>query len=865
MNLIELPLVMVRENSVRTDELNKFQAVQTIELMYKYREKEKKMEASISSVAEEIEHYVKNNYDAMLKDCKKLIELKRNIFNHRYNKIEKCKEFVQRHTKLEQTRICVNEIIDLIEMKQIIEKSMEEECEKSRRILWNIWKNEDRLKCSLIYFDDNLSMKLKEYLEKEPESHTAKMKKLDTTLLKLYTRASLKPSPFSTLCGTKMMMDREGIEQKENTNKEKRIQINDVHIMRLWEYISRMSEVAILLKYKVNYSMRKEGEIYYISKLIDVPDENGKIYNGRTMLFRMPENEMMNRLYELRGDMQYTYDELEKQLGSPKEFFRIFQMLLDKKLIYCVERPNENSFDIIGDFLNNLKQWKIDDAPCVQQLIQTFVIIQNELHEMETSDDWENRRRIYKEIHQNLDKLYKSYGHEKWCDKNVVYEDYIQPEIENRSKKLSKEQKKTMELLCSLNLLFDVNVRTQTEFGKEFYEKYGNSKVHTSNATLISEMIHAGQKYNYLWENNMQTLRVEGNAILNDKLDELKEELLSYIKEKNRVENKDIIELDCNYLEELVERIPKEIKKRKRSYDFFLQFGENNIVVNNIYSGYSMYFSRFLQYYPSLWEDKTYLDYIDTLFNQGEKICDMRIASGFNGNIRPKLTKYELILPSHDEIEKETSIDYRDCYYFFDENEQRVKLYYDNIGAFTTLSLGSLMPLYLPGVTGILHSMFTNSLAFKDLYRLNQVEDEEITCMPRICIGDVVICRKSYMVKGTFFNEFLSEDGDFIKYFYNLNEKIKQIGMPHAVFVRKNINKEMSDVFLGKSENKRLDMTMRKPQFIDFYSPLLVKLFLQMFVGEQKLIIEEAYPNYLGKKTNVCEAVYEFSMIKEGE
>lgn len=866
MNLVQMPLVMVRENSVKTDKLKKMQASETIRLLKEYREKNKKIEEFIDVVTDEIEHYVKIYYDTMSDDCKKLIELKRNIFNKRYNKTMKYKELVDRHPLLTSTKFCLDEIIQLMEIKVLIKKNLEEECDKSRTVLWNIWKEEADMKCSLLHFDENLSMKLGKYLEKNPKQHNMKLKKLDGTLLKLYTRAALKPSPFSTLCKVKMLMgDREN-ENNIECHPEKKIQINYVHIFRLWEYVSRVPEVAEQLNYKVNYSIRKEEKGYSVSKMTDVPDENGKIYNGRTMLFRMPESEMMDRLYALRGRGQctYSYEELRKKMGMGKEFPEMFQMLLDKKLIYCVEKPEENSFDIIGDFLKNLKKWKVENIPCVQKLAKTLIIVQQKLKLMEQSNDWTKRSSLYEAVHHEIGELYKAYGHEKWCDKNVIYEDYIQPEIQTINRKLSDKEKKVMELFCSLNLLFDVNVRTQTEFARQFYGKYGNNKVHTSNGTLISEMIHAGQKYNYLWENNMKISKNTDNAPINICLDELKAELLTYINQKMKNGNKDVIELDRKYLEDIIKRIPQEVKRRKRSFEFFLQFADNNIVINNIYTGYSMYFSRFLQYYPKLWEMEEYRKYMNLLFNRGEKICDMRIASGFNGNIRPELSDYELILPSQSETEDASTIDYRDCYYIYDTNEQRVKLYHDKIGTFTTLSLGSLMPLYLPGITGILHSIFTNSLAFKDLNKLAETDENPVVYMPRICIENVVICRKSWMLNGNLFAELLSEDGDFTKDFCQVNEMVLRLGMPSAVFVRKNMNKQMTEVFLGNGENRKLDMTMRKPQFIDFHNPLLVKLFIHMFAGDGELIIEEAYPDYTGSDTNVREAVYEFSMVEEG-
>ena len=287
MKLMQMPLVMVRENSVRTDKLKEMQASETIRLLKEYREKSKNIESCAEAATEEIEHYVKAHYDAMPEDCKKLIELKRNIFNKRYSKTGKFKELIKRHSQLAKTKDCLEDILQLIEMKPLIEKTLEEECEKSRSVLWNIWKEEADIKCSLLHFDENLSMKLGKYLEKEPKDHNMKLKKLDGTLLKLYTRATLKPSPFSTLCRVKMLMENENKKENVSVHKEKRIQINYVHVFRLWEYVSRVPEVAKRLSYKVNYSIRKEEDGYSVSKLIDVPDEvKEKIRTNAVAVFR---------------------------------------------------------------------------------------------------------------------------------------------------------------------------------------------------------------------------------------------------------------------------------------------------------------------------------------------------------------------------------------------------------------------------------------------------------------------------------------------------------------------------------------------------------------------------------------------------
>lgn len=859
MKYVELPLLMVRENSVNTGELYKMQADKTISAYFDYLKKTEIFNASSETVTDEIERCVKKYYDDNQADCKKLIELKREIFNKRYGRFDKYKYLLDKYEGLDETKDYFRKYEMLVKMRDDIKAFYEEEYIRARQILWDEWNGRSNLTCGLINYEENLFNKLKDYLAKPSSDHNNKIKKLDNTLLKIYTRAVLKPSPFSTFCGIRMELDDIGTAGSE-FRKESVIQINYVHVLRIWEMLSRSDEVKKRLHYRANYSMRKDGNSYSVSKLIDMPEENGKLFEGKTILVRIPESELLNKLNELRSSKgTYSYDELLEKLGASGNE-EVIPYLVEKKLVDCVEKLDEIPKGIFPSFIRKMSEWGLDDIERVKEVISALDKIDTDLKSAASEEHWERRKDLLTEIRQDLDEIYKSFGRDKWCDKNLIYEDYLSHEIGKKDFVISEDNRKTFELLSQLNLLFDVNVRTQTMFGEKFVSKYGSESVHTSDPTLISRIIESNKNYNYMWDNNMLVKSKEDDPEIVKQMDALKAQVIDYLRTRISESKTEILKLDTQFLNDIADKIPDAIKKRKKSFDFFIQETKDGLAINNVYSGYMMYYSRFLQYFPELWNGKEFRDYLDTVFNGEEKVCDMRIASGFNGNIRPQITKYELILPSQQKIH-ETSIDYRECYYKYDESEKRVKLHHDSIGDFTTISMGSLMPLYLPGITGLLHSIFVNSLAFKDINKLEIESSDEMVHFPRVYIDDIVICRQSWRIHNATFEQIVGSSADACELFCNINKWISERNIPSKVFVRKDLQKDMSDIFLGKADGKNLDMAARKPQFIDFCNPLSIQLLVKMCSDGHDFIVEEAYPDYSGKDTYVREGVYELSCV----
>lgn len=855
------PIVIVRENSVKTSKLKKMQLIKSKNYFHKILGLQNNIEKIKYDSISEIEKFIFENYEKNTIDCKKILEIKRGIYNNRFEKIKKYEYFLFKYNQLKITKKIFIYISKIENIKEKLSKCFEKEYFKSRKILWNECLKNKNILNGLIHYDKSIIEKLMEYSKESNIYNSKKTIKLDDILAKIYTRSILKPSPFSTFCGIEMQINDTKFKKNQNKLKTSKFQVNYVHILRIWDLLIKKQEILEKLHFKINVSIIKTQEGYTISKILDSSEENEKVYNGKTTLLKIPKNYIIDYLYELKKkNKEYSYEELIKEFNFENDNLILF--LLEKKYIDIVEKPKEISLNIIEDFINYLLKYKFDDFIYVRELIDSLILINKKLNQMEKNKNYIKRNYLYKEIYDELKNIYSKFGKNNWKAKNLLYEDYISENINRVDFKLNKEIKKTLFLLTDLNIIFDINARVQTTFAEKFKEKYGESKIKTFDKNIISNLINCNNIYTYLWENQMN---IKKDYIeLNNKIDLLKKELIDYIIEKIENNNyEEEIEIETDYIKKILAKIPNEIKCRKKSYSYFLQNYNEKIVINNIYSGYMIYFSRFLQYYSKLSESKLLKKYINNVFNSNEKICDIRIASGFNGNMRPNISKYELVLPTHlnsfNEKKKEV-IDYRKCFYKYDENEKRIKLYNDKIGTFTTVSLGSLMPLYLPGISGLLHSLFINSLGFKDINKINYKKSKNIKYVPRISIGGVVISRRTWIISIEEFNFLNTEEKNFLDIFFLINKFIKEKGIFSRVFVRKNLQKDLSDLFLGKS-NEKIDVNSRKPQYIDFNNPILVKLFIKICLKGYDLILEEAYPDYTNTNCNVQERIYEVSYV----
>jgi len=163
--------------------------------------------------------------------------------------------------------------------------------------------------------------------------------------------------------------------------------------------------------------------------------------------------------------------------------------------------------------------------------------------------------------------------------------------------------------------------------------------------------------------------------------------------------------------------------------------------------------------------------------------------------------------------------------------------------------LGFLIPFLLPPELGLLASLCGSGQIYLP-FRTSPEQQEaqiggEILRHPRVRAGPVVLERQAWTCPLPSVPVSAKGEADGA-YFLRLNQWRHSLNMPDQVFVRPRIDRwQMGDL---ETMARRLATTRTKPQFIDFTSPLLTKVWDKMVkeMGEggevDALLVEEVLP-----------------------
>ena len=296
---------------------------------------------------------------------------------------------------------------------------------------------------------------------------------------------------------------------------------------------------------------------------------------------------------------------------------------------------------------------------------------------------------------------------------------------------------------------------------------------------------------------------------------------------------------------------PTEERKPMFSKGAFVQFyqdrnpaGEMSLiaVLNTHFQGYGKAIARFLH----VLEPKVLIDLkkynSENLGADNKLLCEICDSSYFNANIHQPIFDFEIQTPgSHNNLGVANKIKVSDISVTYSPYENKLQLIH-NISKqkILTFDLG-LQSLTSRSKLYQLLDQFTNSNSVS-LYPLANVINSSLTSEPennagisfnpRIIFEDqIVIQRQLWEVKPAAIPKRKPEMLDHEYYIY-INEWRKATGIPDEIFIRL---KESAQKPIQKKEN-------RKPQYINFFNPLAIKLFEKITNTECELLIEEMLP-----------------------
>lgn len=233
---------------------------------------------------------------------------------------------------------------------------------------------------------------------------------------------------------------------------------------------------------------------------------------------------------------------------------------------------------------------------------------------------------------------------------------------------------------------------------------------------------------------------------------ELRARLLGPVRDRLLIADADDdVHLPAEWSSQVAAELPPWCAQRPASYAVFLQprgsTAHEGAVLNKIYNGWGNYVSRFLTHAP-VHVLETVRAAIATQFPPTEVVAEFRPVNGFNANVHPLLTPFEIDVSGRPET-GQIALDALDVRH--NAASDRIELVHRATGVqVNPLYLGFLIPYYLPSRLVPLTAMAGNgSIMFEPQVSADRsagVDRGRIRSYPRVVWEDLVVARRRWVV-----------------------------------------------------------------------------------------------------------------------
>lgn len=704
-----------------------------------------------------------------------------------------------------------------------------DELKLKREILKEVTKNEILLK-GLSLASITLVKQLKKQ-ESQTIEFKGKFNKMELSLIKYLSRASLKTSPFSTFTLTNFATLLENnqfieIKNEELTIKsEVNITINNLIFYLILSLLKNHFEVYSQLPIKINSTISFENNIYKYFINQNNHESIKSIHSNNSLKsifdFLKEKNKEINFLDLIKycktiieAEEQNIINFLNNLLNEGFIEFDIRISPLDSNWAYTLNQYIKSRFNTYNsqiltetiDILNSLMSYKAkfvdsnsNDRVNILEEINLLLITYFEKHQKE--NNLVNNEKYSSLINSNLYKLF--YEDIKFKHEIIIDNKYTKTVVENFHEFVSAfydldyfalKRKELYNFFCSI-----YGIQDEVKL-IDFYEEY--------------------YKLNYS-ENIESEFTIQHN-ILKEKFQEYED-------------YGDVI---------VIKRIQNDNSKINRNITSFCSFfqisdleadGNLTAVLNSLSIGYGKMFSRFLN---NDLNSKIFKEFkiANTKYSESFINAEVQDGSYFNANIHPPLMNFEIKFPGvNSNFNEEFQIPINDIYLKADINENEIFLFSKNHGSpLNIFDLGFQIRHERSELYKLL-SNFTlaKSIPIKSTFQIfNKVQHKEnITIEPRIIYKNIVLQRKSWRInisEGQIYALSKTNKEDDANYYIRINKWRKENQIPEEIFVT-----------LESETNGN-----NKPQYVNFTNIFLVKILADLFLHvKNQIVLTEMLPS----------------------
>ncbi|TFW16939.1 hypothetical protein E4L96_15405 [Massilia arenosa] len=309
------------------------------------------------------------------------------------------------------------------------------------------------------------------------------------------------------------------------------------------------------------------------------------------------------------------------------------------------------------------------------------------------------------------------------------------------------------------------------------------------------------------------------------------------------------IELQPAAMRRILGLVPPSMRARGSSYSYVVQTAgqgeDERLVLNQVFGGRSSILSRFFE---TLDEQALngIRDYVKAGTAEGRSV-EMGGVFGFNANRHPAMSGGELdIAPFPAAFDTLDKVALNDLRLEYSERDHKLK-FRDKDGKVVDVWYhGLLIPSLLPQLQRVLALGFTEGPSFaivKSLVKLAKVRGQQVTRVPRISLGKVVLFRRTWLVAHA---AAPSAEGTARDFYVAVREWQQRLGLPEQFFIRAvPLADAGDDGAPGAISWKDVNFKDMKPFYVDLRSPRFVRLMQNMMKRNSlTLCISELLPGF---------------------
>ncbi len=859
-------------------------------------------------------HEAVNTYKEDQALRRKLINFKRSVFNMRLIGNQADARLIV-HVLSPEAAVLLDEWLNLCDRYQEVQARGPEilvrELSLRRGLLKEIINTPDFRKGILLaspILDDAVNA----YISSDNLNLTRESRTVERSLLEYLFRMACKTSPFSTFTSVSFgaFEQNQGASEQDidlsmaTTEKQSFTRLNMMLLSRFsrqilaapdikWSIPVRLTTGWRILDGKVKYMRRKVSSEDYdgqMAKVLDIVQEN---------IIQLPVRSLLSRIIELMEDgheerLSAIVAHLctqDHRYGSEEEIKRYLQHLL------------RLSFLIVPAFQLDIHK----DRPLAAYRKSLYAIalprldqLADELGEIEALVDayatasLSARREMLAEIKEKVKHCYANLGQSQATislPQTLLYEDTaIKPQrlvVNSASWQLLLAQSSELQ---SLLPVFDIMLPDKLMMRGYFQRRYGVGQrcddflafADTYNQDFL-QLQKRGLPRAVGGGNELKVLENQFNLPEVDKLNNARQEVARYVGQAHAhlsPEGNEELILDDDFRAAVTAHLPHAIGAMQ-SHTFLSQFAKINheplLIINQIYSGQTLMFSRFAYCFAGD-PDVSIAAKLGTTLRHlqppGAIIAELKGGyEATNLNLHPIVTPYELVCPGEISMRPvDEQIPLEDLFVRDDEQTGQLHLYSKRLGKeVIPLYLGFLMPLALPEIQQILLNFSYLTMCPLDLWSgtgIGEQEDKQ-RYYPRLRYKNIVLQRAMWRLHPSLLlqRETGQSDADF---FLSVARWRKALGLPSKVF----ISPDRSSPVAAPAEAEKDTVAKKpaqsyKPFYVDFENYFSVTLLeaatrkstnglqvTEMLPDREHLWFEHDGQNY------VSEFVFEMNHVK---